>query len=184
MLACVCCLFCLSYFCLLKMGNVSTIPRVSSLKHILGEWLQLWTQDWEEGFHCNNVWQQYLVGSQQEIEVLLPWDRVHLVLSPLLVKYIICGFLCPWCGSSSAPRSHVALGLMFPVLCKTLRPNLRVNLGFSVWSSGFSFCLDTIFYLQTNVKWRKATTATTKNLSVLVWKQDILREKIKFPSGS
>lgn len=166
------------------MGNVSTIPGARSLKHILGKWLQLWTHDWEKGFSCNNVWQQYLAGSQQGIEALLPWDPMHLVLSPLLVKYIICGFLFHWCGSSSSPRSHVALGLMFLALCKTRRPNLRVYLGFSLWSSGFSFCLDTIFYLQTNVKWRKGTTATTKNLSVLVRKRDILREKIKFPLGS
>ncbi|KAM7245569.1 hypothetical protein CapIbe_004095 [Capra ibex] len=39
-------------------------------------------------------------------------------------------------------------------------------------------------YEQTNVKWRKGTTETTKNLSVLVRKRDILREKIKFPLGS
>ena len=106
-------------------------------------------------FYCNDVWPQYLLGSPQGVQAGLPWDPVHHVLSPLLcqVRRLWSPVLLVWIQQLSKESHCLGLKLMFLVICKTPRPNLRVCLGFSVCFSGFSFhfVLVLFLYLQTDV---------------------------------
>ena len=97
---CVChlCFVCLEFLSV-KMGNVSTIAKESSLRWILDKWFDSSHELMSEKkmlFYCNNVWSPYLSGSPKRFRQGYLGTLCTMYCCPCCVNYVFCGLLCHW----------------------------------------------------------------------------------------